>query len=215
MKTKEKIVQASLELFNQYGERSITTNHIAAHIKISPGNLYYHYRNKSDIIARIFDQYELSVAALFELPSDRDITLEDRAQLTDKLLNLIWQYRFMHRDLVGMLANDAELKNRYQAFATGAIKSTEQLYTRMCESGFMVIPEGQLKPLALNVWVLVTSWTTYLRTAQGVAEDQLTREQLNQVIYQMTCMELPYLTEATQEETLYLMETYGPRNAQP
>lgn len=210
VKTKDKIVQASLELFNQFGERSITTNHIAAHIKISPGNLYYHYRNKSDIIARIFDQYEQAVAELFEVPQDRDITLEDRAQLTEKLLDLIWEYRFMHRDLVGMLANDAELKARYQLFATQGIQSTEMVYRRMCESGFMVIPEDQIKPLALNIWILVTSWTTYLRTALGVVEDELTREQLNQVIYQMTYLEMPYLTEATREETRQLLATYGP-----
>lgn len=213
MKTKDKIVQASLELFNLHGERSITTNHIAAHIKISPGNLYYHYRNKSDIIARIFDQYEAAVANLFELPTDRDITLEDRALLTNKLLDLIWEYRFMHRDLVGMLANDAELKERYQAFASQGIKSTEQVYRRMCQCGFMEIPEAQIKPLALNIWILVTSWTTYLRTALGVPEDELTREQLSQVVYQMTCLELPYLTEATREETEELLSTFGPTAA--
>ncbi len=47
--TKARIVEASLELFNQHGERAMTTNHIAAHLGISPGNLYYHSRNKEEI----------------------------------------------------------------------------------------------------------------------------------------------------------------------
>ncbi|HGY0963944.1 TPA: TetR/AcrR family transcriptional regulator, partial [Vibrio cholerae] len=54
MKTKDRIVHAALELFNQQGERNITTNHIAAHIEISPGNLYYHFRNKQEIVRDIF-----------------------------------------------------------------------------------------------------------------------------------------------------------------
>ena len=57
MKTRDKIIQASIVLFNEQGERNVTTNHIAAHLNISPGNLYYHFRNKEDIILSIYEEY--------------------------------------------------------------------------------------------------------------------------------------------------------------
>ncbi len=57
MKTRDKIIQASIALFNEQGERNVTTNHIAAHLGISPGNLYYHFRNKEDIILSIYEEY--------------------------------------------------------------------------------------------------------------------------------------------------------------
>lgn len=213
MKTKQRIVQAALELFNTHGERKITTNHIAAHLDISPGNLYYHYRNKSDIIARIFDQYEDAVAGLFDLPQDRPITLEDRAALIEKLLTVIWDYRFMHRDLVGMLANDESLQQRYQMFAEANIARTEGIYRIMAASGFMTLREDQFKPLALNVWILFTGWTSYLRTAQGLSEEEITPEKLFAVIYQLTYLEMPYLTDATREETERLLEKFRPQAA--
>ncbi len=65
MKTRDKIVYAALELFNEHGERSITTNHIAEHIEISPGNLYYHFRNKQEIVRDIFTLYSTELLERF------------------------------------------------------------------------------------------------------------------------------------------------------
>ena len=39
MKTRDRIIHSATELFNDQGERYITTTHIAAHMGISPGNL--------------------------------------------------------------------------------------------------------------------------------------------------------------------------------
>ena len=71
IKTRERIVQNSLELFNQLGERSVSTNHIAAHMEISPGNLYYHFPNKQAIIALLFSQYEELVDSFLRPPQGR------------------------------------------------------------------------------------------------------------------------------------------------
>ena len=57
MKTKDRIIQAAVELFNAQGEQNVTTNHIAAHLSMGPGNLYYHFRNKEDIIRAILFNY--------------------------------------------------------------------------------------------------------------------------------------------------------------
>ena len=75
-KTRDRIVAESLALFNGQGERNVTTNHIAAHLGISPGNLYYHFRNKQMIIAELFAQYEAQVDSFLRLPEGRALTVE-------------------------------------------------------------------------------------------------------------------------------------------
>ena len=78
MKTKDRILLTSLKLFNEQGERNVSTNHIAAYLNISPGNLYYHFRNKNEIVYQLFLQYQAEVQSFMTLPQDGDITYEDK-----------------------------------------------------------------------------------------------------------------------------------------
>ncbi|HBX41970.1 MAG TPA: TetR family transcriptional regulator, partial [Marinobacter adhaerens] len=103
MKTRDKILLSSLELFNERGERNVTTNHIAAHLAISPGNLYYHFRNKSDIIYEIFLEYEKLVDFYLDIPEDRAMTLDDMTFYLESVFDGLWSYRFFHRDLEYLL----------------------------------------------------------------------------------------------------------------
>jgi len=50
-KTKDKILHASLTLFNTIGLKQATLQVIAQEVDISVGNLAYHYKNKAEIIA--------------------------------------------------------------------------------------------------------------------------------------------------------------------
>ena len=68
MKTKDRILLTSLKLFNEQGERNVSTNHIAAYLNISPGNLYYHFRNKNEIVYQLFLQYQAEVQSFMTLP---------------------------------------------------------------------------------------------------------------------------------------------------
>lgn len=194
-KTRDRIVEASLELFNAQGERSVTTNHIAAHLGISPGNLYYHFRNKQMIIAELFEQYEARVEAFLHVPQDRSMTVEDKAFYLEALLAAMWHYRFLHRDLEHLLESDAALAERYQLFSRRGLEAAKQIYRAFVTAGILRMDERQIEALSLNSWIILTSWVRFLCTVRSQPGD-LSEELLQRGIYQVLALEGDYVVEA-------------------
>lgn len=188
IKTRERIIQGSLELFNAQGERSVTTNHIAAHLGISPGNLYYYFRNKQAIIAELFGQYEQRIDQFLRLPQGRPLTVEDKTFYLEALLAAMWHYRFLHRDLEHLLESDAALAQGYRVFARRSMSHAQALYQGFVQAGILLMNNAQVEALTLNSWIILTSWVRFLCTSreQGV---ELNQEQLRRGIYQVLALE--------------------------
>ncbi len=66
-RTRERILEAALDLFNEYGVPGVATATIAETMNISPGNLYYHFHSKDKIIEALFSQFKQEI----ESNSDR------------------------------------------------------------------------------------------------------------------------------------------------
>ena len=203
-KTRDRIVEASLELFNAQGERSVTTNHIAAHLGMSPGNLYYHFRNKQAIIAELFAQYESRVDAFLRRPEGRALTVADKTFYLEALLAAMWHYRFLHRDLEHLLESDVELAGRYRTFARRCLVGAQSVYQGFVEAGILSMTPAQIEALTLNAWIIMTSWVRFLCTA-GASPDNLSQDMLRRGIYQVLALEDGYLTPSARAavEALY------------
>ncbi|HBS42846.1 MAG TPA: TetR family transcriptional regulator, partial [Oceanospirillales bacterium] len=91
MKTRDRILQTSLDLFNDQGERAVTTNHIAAAMNISTGNLYYHFRNKREIISELFRAYENRVRGVLNLPEERSAQITDMQFYLTEIFRGLWE----------------------------------------------------------------------------------------------------------------------------
>ena len=195
IKTRERIIQGSLELFNAQGERSVTTNHIAAHLGISPGNLYYYFRNKQAIIAELFALYEGQVEQFLRRPEGRALTVDDKTFYLEALLAAMWHYRFLHRDLEHLLEADAELAQRYRLFAQRCMVQASGVYQGFVEAGILLMDPPQVEALTLNSWIIMTSWVRFLCTTFGSHGD-LSQDMLRRGIYQVLTLEGGYASAA-------------------
>ena len=138
-KTKEKILVVALDLFNRHGTRVITTNHIAEACDMSPGNLYYHYKNKEQIIFALFEKMIASWdSSTLDVQGKTPNEILD-AQL-DKTFSYVWKYRFIHRELAPLLDKDVELKKMCNQVLQRRLQEVEALLGTFEEM-------GMLKPL--------------------------------------------------------------------
>lgn len=113
--TKERIKNAAIELFNTQDSLSITTNHIAKAAGISAGNLYYHYRNKEEIIREIYAEMSERIESLksFEAMLSGENPLNVLNESFEHYGDVFWEYRFLMRDAPVLMALDSELKNTF------------------------------------------------------------------------------------------------------
>jgi AcrR family transcriptional regulator len=200
----------SLELFNDAGERSITTNHIAAALNISPGNLYYHFRSKEDIIYEIFLTYENSMVQALSVPDDRVITYTEKIGYFESIFNQLWEYRFLHRDLGHLLEESPRLRASYRQFARKVMAQAYLVYNALRKAELIQATEQDVQAMIVNIWILTTSWASFVVSSGFFGEEVvLTQSLLRRGIYQIICLEAPYLQNEALERLPDLLKQYG------
>lgn len=161
MKTRDRIIHGATELFNEQGERNVTTNHIAAHLGISPGNLYYHFRNKEDIIHSIFDHYAKHLVDSFAPVQEREIRIEHLMGYLDAIFYLMWQFRFFYANLPDILSRDERLQQKYLKAQEQLGNSVQGLLRSLRDGKLLEVVDEDLPDLGQTIKMVVTFWIAY------------------------------------------------------
>ncbi|MGR5064559.1 TetR/AcrR family transcriptional regulator [Photobacterium sp. DNB22_13_2] len=206
MKTRDKIILAALELFNESGEPNITTNHIAAHLGISPGNLYYHFRNKEEIIHSIFDQYAHDLSVHFQPLENKHITADDLLVYLDSVFMLMWRYRFFYANLPDILQRDPELQHKYLAAQGGLHKDIMAMMASFRAGGLLDIEQDELENLATTLKLVASSWVFYQTTQAPGAK--ITKAVLYQGVLHILGIVRPLTTAEGKSQVLQLKAHY-------
>jgi AcrR family transcriptional regulator len=169
MGNRQRIVEASLELFNEHGTGSVTTNHIAAHLSISPGNLYYHFRNKEEIIRTLYPRFDAAVRTALVLPDDRGITAEDVGRYHVAGIEALWEFRFLTRDPQDLVVRDPAMAEPTSGLNVWLTDWFVTLFERLIAQGQMRRPDPaeDLARVATNAVILWSSWLNFVMTSRS------------------------------------------------
>ena len=190
-RTRERILETSLLLFNRSGAPHITTADIADEMEISPGNLYYHFRNKDEIIAELLGAFEQRLDGLLAAPAGRVADVEDLWLLLHLLFEAMWDYRFLYRDIDEILSRDRKLASRFALIMQRGTQTVIALCQSMAATGAMRASEREIEAVADNVALVATYWISYQKLAAGERDTEAIS--LDRAAFQVLSLIAPYL----------------------
>ena len=156
--TRELILETSLQLFNQLGEAPVTTNRIADELDISPGNLYYHFRSKHDIILELFKRFAIQLNAIIDVPESATIEAEDLWFRLHLNFELKGSFRFLFRNITGLTDRIPDLDRAFRGLFRREKAAAETLISSLCAQGKMRIDETEKEILLSNLMLALIYW---------------------------------------------------------
>jgi AcrR family transcriptional regulator len=152
MKTKEKILQAALRLYNSKGIYSITSRHIAASLKISPGNLHYHFKHTDEITKTLYDRLSAEFDGLMsQMEPIEAINMDTINDFSVRSFKLIYKYRFIFLHFVEIGWRIPVVRRDYYNLTKRRTKEFLTIFRQLVKNGTF------RSDLPVNVWpALVT-----------------------------------------------------------
>jgi AcrR family transcriptional regulator len=209
-RTAERILEVTLDLFNRFGEPNVSTTLISAELSISPGNLYYHFPAKEELINALFDRYERGLTELLNA-SDGVRDVEDAWFFMHRLFELIWEHRFLYRDLNDLLSNNRHLETHFQSVLQHKTRAIRALLDGMAQSGALQIDSRAAEPTATNMVVVLTYWLSfeYVRDPRHALEPESAQMALLRGAQHVLNVLLPYLENSQRLHLLSLVSAYS------
>jgi AcrR family transcriptional regulator len=190
-RTRERILEAGLRLFNDFGEPNVSTSAIADDLNISPGNLYYHFRNKDEIVDSLFGDFEREIEQTLTAPTRRQPDVEDIWLFLHLVFELIWKYRFLYRDLNDLLSRNRTLEIHFKQILGHKARTAQAICEGLVARGDMQATHSEIQALAVNMVVVATYWLSfeYVRNPRHLDES----DAMASGVFQVMALAAPFL----------------------
>jgi AcrR family transcriptional regulator len=209
-RTAERILEVTLDLFNRFGEPNVSTTLISAELNISPGNLYYHYPAKDELINSLFDRYERALTELLQA-ADNVRNVEDAWFFFHTLFELIWTYRFLYRDLNDLLSKNRRLETHFQFVLKNKSRAVHAVLSGLARGSGLTLDARDTAGVATAMVVVLTYWLSYeyVRDPRRALEPDTASAALLRGAYHVLSLLLPYLEPAQKQHLLSLVGPYA------
>ena len=171
--TRQKIIDAAVQCFNNEGIANVRLQHIADASNVSVGNMTYHYRNKEAIVLAVWEQL---VERQRELLAEFKVVplFEDIERLLNSTFSLQQQFRFFYVDTLEVMRAYPNIQTSHHQHMAWQVMQMEWAI-RFNQSRGAFQEErwpGQFNDLARQFWLITDLWL-YRQRVQNEPLDDL------------------------------------------
>ena len=207
-RTRARILAESLRLFNEMGEARVTLATIADALGISPGNLYYHFRNKEQIVEQLFARFEERIDVQAPARADAPQAIEDLWLYLHLMLEAIWEYRFLYRNLDDLLGRNRRLREHFARIAERKFEAIVDLCEGLVRARAMRARPEEIRTLARNVLLVATYWLSFQALRPNARAGAHAGADLGRGAFQVMSLVAPYLVGAARAHLDRLSRSY-------
>jgi AcrR family transcriptional regulator len=152
--TRQRILIASLELFNQHGESHTSLNEIADEVDISPGNLHYHFRRKAMLVEALVDEFQVDAKGILRPPAADEVSVDNFWYFLHSLVECTATYRFLFRDLEALTQQYPKVGRVMGHFARGVLASFRLWLHELDRRGWLQLSDDDVQVVGRNLAVI-------------------------------------------------------------
>jgi AcrR family transcriptional regulator len=197
-KTKQKIIDASKDLFNAQGYSQVTIRMIALKLEMSSGNLNYHYKKREEILESLYFEMVADFDQRIETLPEIEISFAQIRNDIQTSMERMMDYKFIWTDLFNILKANHTIRNHFNNVYPKRISGNVFLFDHLQKMQLMRTENFQKEYQALakrmvhfgDTWI----YTSELYNKKG--SKKLLESQVNS----MLAMIYPYLTVTGRQE---------------
>jgi AcrR family transcriptional regulator len=191
-KRRAQILKTALALFNARGTAAVSTNHVAAELGISVGNLYWHFRDKEALVRALFENHIRQFDEMWVAPATEAEALDAAVTALRRSFAFAWDYRFFYRELATLTRADPELRKMHAAVRERRREQQRVFQRSFVELGVLRFPDGEasLERLTELAWLISTFWIPHVELRDGTITRRAVLEGARAVLE----IYLPYAT---------------------
>lgn len=196
MSTKEKIVSAAIDLFNNHGINNVSIRDIGNKIGISSGNFAYHFKNKEALLEHFYaNMYnDISVNHAFD---KADGFIEFQALLVS-ITDFMMTYNFFYTDIIDIFRLCPEIKKNYASNYEGRKDIYQKIFVQFAKNDVLVANDEDpgFGDLAHKIWFTLTFW----QSQKKILPPGIKEVSIGYIIKQIWNSIYPYMTDIGRRE---------------